>query len=208
VNRRRRIPFEHALTPLDIPPRSQLRRTPLVAPRIVLSPIEPADGPELWETVDASRDHLVPWLPWVPYNDSRETSQRYAEACADDWDRGRALRFTIRQRSDHALVGVVGLDNCVHLHRNCDLGYWLAKGACGLGLMTEAARCCVAFAFDVVGFHRIRCAAAVHNGPSLRVIGRLGFSREGVARSAEVLEGQWVDHIVFSRLSSDSPPLD
>lgn len=208
MNRRRRSSIDHALTPLDIPPRSQLRRTPLLAPRVVLAPIEPADGPELWEAVEDSREHLTPWLPWVPYNDSLETSQRYAEACADDWDRGRALRFSIRLREDQRLVGVVGLDNCVHLHRNCDLGYWLCRSVCGRGLMTEAARACLGFAFDQVGFRRVRCAAAVHNGPSLRVIGRLGFIREGIARSAELLEGAWVDHVVFSRLSTDSPPLE
>ena len=38
------------------------------------------------------------------------------------------------------LVGIVGLEACVHLHRSCELGYWLARSATGRGLMTEAAR--------------------------------------------------------------------
>lgn len=191
------------LPALRIPPRHQLRRAPLVGPRVVLSPVEPADGPELWEAVDSSREHLSPWLPWVPFNDSLETSQRYAEACAEDWDHGRALRFTIRAAHDRELLGVVGLDNCVHLHRNCDLGYWLTERASGRGLMSEAAGRCLAFAFHTVGMRRVRCAAAVHNARSLRVIQGLGFVREGLARSAELLSGEWVDHIVFSLLSSD-----
>jgi ribosomal-protein-serine acetyltransferase len=192
-----------SLPALRIPPRHQLRRAPLVGPRVTLSPIEPADGPDLWEAVDSSREHLLPWLPWVPFNDSLQTSQRYAEACADDWDHGRALRFAIRSRADQRLLGVVGLDNCVHLHRNCDLGYWLTAGATGRGLMTEAATRCVAFAFNVVGMRRVRCAAAVHNSRSLRVIEGMGFQREGVARSAELLADEWVDHVVFSLLSTD-----
>jgi ribosomal-protein-serine acetyltransferase len=178
---------------------------PLLGERVQLAPVDPADGPDLWHAVESSRVHLTRWLPWVPFNDSEQTSQRYAEACAEDWDEGRALRFCIRLRSNDDLVGVVGLDNCVHMHKNCDLGYWLCEAATGYGLMTEAARVCIRFAFEVVGIHRIRCAAATENGPSRRVIERLGFRREGTARSAEALNGHWVDHAVYSLLASDPP---
>lgn len=185
---------------LSVPNRRALRKTPLLGARVKLAPVEPADGPELWRAVESSRAHLARWLPWVPFNDSEETSQRYAEACAEDWDEGRALRFSIRLRGNLELLGVVGLDNCVHLHRNCDLGYWLCESATGRGLMTEAATMCIRFAFDVVGMQRIRCAAATNNLQSQRVIERLGFSREGLARRAEALNGDWVDHIVYSLL--------
>ncbi len=147
--------------------------------------------------------HLGRWLPWVPYNDSPEASQRYADACAADWDAGRALRFAIWEPESRQLVGVVGLDNCVHLHRNCDLGYWLRREACGRGYMTEAAQQCVSFAFATLGAHRVRCAAATENHASLRVISRLGFSFEGLARQAEFVDSRWVDHAVFARLATD-----
>jgi len=47
-------------------------------------------------------------------------------------------------------------------------------------------------------------AAATTNYPSLAVIGRLGFRFEGIARQAEFVDSHWVDHSVFSRLSSDA----
>jgi len=105
-----------------------------------------------------------------PDNNTPEASQRYAEACAADWDAGRAVRFGVRDRATRALVGVVGLDSCVHLHRSCELGYWLRLDATGRGLMTESAKACVDFALSRLGVHRIRCAAATDNYPSLRVI--------------------------------------
>jgi ribosomal-protein-serine acetyltransferase len=188
---------------LAIPTRRELRNRPLSGERISLAPVEPADGPELWHAVESSREHLARWLPWVPFNDSEETSQHYAEACASDWDNGRALRFAIRLHRGQQLLGVVGLDNCVHMHRNCDLGYWLIRRATGQGLMTEAARLCLGFAFRVVGMQRVRCAAATHNDESLKVIERLRFQREGVARHAELLSGRWVDHMVFSLLAAE-----
>jgi ribosomal-protein-serine acetyltransferase len=186
-----------------IPLRTALRRAPLETSRMLLVPIDGPDGQELWEAVDSSRWHLERWLPWVPYNNNPEASLRYAEACAVDWDAGRAMRFAIRDKGSRHLLGVVGLDACVHLHRSCELGYWLRRDAVGRGLMTEAALALVDFGFTRVGLHRIRCAAATDNIPSLRVIQRLGFHFEGIARQAELVGSRWLDHALFARLASD-----
>lgn len=188
---------------LSIPSRAAIRKHPVETPRVFLVPIEPADGPELWHAIEGSRWHLERWLPWVPFNNSPEASQRYAEACAADWDSGRAVRFAIRERHTRELLGVVGLDSCVHLHRSCELGYWLRREATGRGIMSEAAKASVDFALMRMGVHRIRCAAATDNHGSLRVIGRLGFRFEGIARQAEFVGARWLDHAVFSRLATD-----
>ncbi len=188
---------------LTIPARAMLRRAPIETARALLLPIDANDGPELWDAVDGSRWHLERWLPWVPYNSTPDASLRYAEACASDWDAGRAVRFAIRDRTSAALLGVIGLDSCVHLHRSCELGYWLRREATGRGMMTEAARACVDFAFGRMGVHRMRCAAATDNMPSLRVIGRLGFRFEGIARQAEFVGARWLDHALFARLATD-----
>ncbi len=188
---------------LTIPPRAAQRRNPIETPRTLLVPIDVTDGPELWEVIEGSRWHLERWLPWVPFNNTRDASLRYAEACALDWDAARAVRFAIRDRKQRELLGVVGLDSCVHLHRACELGYWLRREATGQGLMTEAARAAVDFALGRMGVHRIRCAAATDNVASLRVIARLGFRFEGIARQAELVGSRWLDHALFARLSSD-----
>jgi len=201
--RRPNPPLPHHLR---IPSRSRLRNNPLFSARIALTPIDPADGPELWTVIEPSREHLSEWLPWVPFNSTPSASQRYAESCASDWDAGRAVRLGIRDRQTRKLLGVVGLDNCVHIHRNCDLGYWLEKPATSKGLMTEAAQLCLDFAFDELGLHRVRCAAATNNARSLAVIKRLGFQLEGTSRQAEFVKNRWLDHAVFSLLSTDERP--
>lgn len=188
---------------LTIPSRSAVRAHPVQTERVLLTPIDPADGPELWTVVEQSRWHLERWLPWVPFNSTPEASQRYAEACASDWDAGRAVRFGIRDRGTLSLLGIIGLDSCVHLHRSCELGYWLRLDATGRGLMAEAAKASVDFAIERLGVHRVRCAAATDNYGSLRVIARLGFRFEGISRQAEFVGGRWVDHAVFARLSTD-----
>jgi len=189
-----------------IPSRSHLRRHPIVSERTALTPIDIRDAPELWEVVSSSRSWLQPWLPWVPHQSDIEASKRFAEASSVDWDSGRALRFAIRERTGGRLLGVVGLEACVEMHRSCDLGYWLRHDEARRGFMTEAASQCVSFGFRSVGVHRLRVAAATMNHNSLRVISRLGFAFEGVARHAEWCDGRWLDHAVFSLLDTEWRP--
>jgi ribosomal-protein-serine acetyltransferase len=188
---------------LAVPPRQELRLRPLETGRLILSPIDTSDARDLWAAVEASRAHLEPWLPWVPFNIDAEASFRYAEASASDWDNARACRFGIRDRIGRRLIGVVGLEAFAHLHQSVELGYWLRTDACGKGFMTEAARATLDWAQRTLGAHRVRVAAATDNHPSLGVIGRLGFRFEGIARQAERCHGRWLDHAVFALLASD-----
>jgi ribosomal-protein-serine acetyltransferase len=34
--------------------------------------LEEADAPELYDLIDANREHLLPWMPWVPGSHSAE----------------------------------------------------------------------------------------------------------------------------------------
>lgn len=188
---------------LVVPSRAELRAHPIETDRLLLVPMDPADGPELWLAVSGSRAFLQRWLPWVQFHTDPASSVRFAEACAADWDQGRALRFVIRERVSRTLVGVVGLEALVHLHRSCELGYWLRREATHRGLMTEASRGALDYAFKSLGAHRVRVAAATDNHASLSVIGRLGFRFEGIARQAEWCDGRWLDHAVFALLATD-----
>ncbi len=191
---------------LTLPSRAQIRGRPLETSRLSLAPIDVSDAPEMWLAIDGSRGHLEKWLPWVPFNTDPTANLRFADGCASDWDAGRALRFTIRERATRLLVGIVGLEACVHLHRSSELGYWLRRDATGRGLMTEASLRVVDFAFESLGMHRVRVAAATDNHASLAVISRLGFRFEGIARQAEYVHHRWLDHAVFARLATDVVP--
>ncbi|HSY25835.1 MAG TPA: GNAT family N-acetyltransferase [Polyangiaceae bacterium] len=188
---------------LVVPPRAELRQRPLDTPRLVLTPVEPADASDLWFAVDSSRAHLEKWLPWVPFNTDMDASWRYCEASASDWDHTRALRFSIRERSTRRFLGVVGLESVAHLHQSADLGYWLRADAARRGYMSEAARATVQWAFKRLSAHRIRVAAATDNVASLGVIRKLGFHFEGIAREAERCQQRWLDHALFALLSRD-----
>lgn len=188
---------------LAVPPRSELRSRRLETARLALHPLDATDSRDLWQGVESSRAYLEPWLPWVPFNTDLDSSARYAEASAADWDASRACRFAIRDKTTARFLGVIGLEAFAHLHESVELGYWLRRDATGHGLMTEAGRAVLDWAFSEVNAHRVRVAAATDNHESLAVIRRLGFRFEGIARQAERCHGRWLDHAVFALLVTD-----
>ena len=61
-----------------------------------------------------------------------------------------------------------------------ELGYLLLPEARGRGVMTRVVRLLTAHALDDLGLARVQALVHPDNGPSIRVLERAGFAREGV----------------------------
>ena len=83
------------------------------------------------------------------------------------------------------------------------LGYWLAEHETGNGYMTEAVRAVLGFAFRELKLHRVEAASIPENVPSVRVLERAGFTREGYMNSYIRIDGRWEDHLLFAVIDPD-----
>lgn len=113
------------------------------------------------------------------------------------------LRWSIVPAHQTAAIGSTGFNVFSQRDRSAELGYGIAKGYWGRGIMTEATRACVAYAFDALGLNRIEAAVLDDNAQSIRVLGKLGFQREGLAREYKLVGGQMRDFWLFSLLRRD-----
>jgi ribosomal-protein-alanine N-acetyltransferase len=66
-------------------------------------------------------------------------------------------------------------------------------------------RAATTFAFRVVGLHRVQAAVMPHNLPSLRVLDKVGYRREGVAKRYLSIAGAWEDHVLFAMTAEEWP---
>ena len=69
--------------------------------------------------------------------------------------------------------------------------------------MTQSVRSIIPFVFDVLNLHRLEAACLPDNRPSMRVLERSGFRREGLARSYLKINNKWQDHIVYALVDND-----
>jgi ribosomal-protein-alanine N-acetyltransferase len=59
--------------------------------------------------------------------------------------------------------------------------------------------------FTTVGLHRIEANIRPENGPSLRVVRKLGFREEGLHPRFLFIDGAWRDHLCFALTTEDVP---
>jgi ribosomal-protein-serine acetyltransferase len=159
------------------------------------------DAPIVFATVDANRDQLRRWLPWVDHTHSvadtfaflLDTFRQHGEATALVYGLWRDLDF----------CGVIGLHDIDSVNGAAQIGYWLAPAAQGQGLMLHACAALVGVGFNILGLERIeiRCAAGNHRSAAVPV--RLGFVEEGTLRHAQRHGDAYVDLRVFSLLSDE-----
>ena len=65
------------------------------------------------------------------------------------------------------------------------------------GYITEALRCAIEYAFAQLKLHRIEANIIPRNARSRRVVEKLGFEPEGLARKYLKINGVWEDHLHF-----------
>ncbi|MEV4508914.1 GNAT family protein [Dactylosporangium sp. NPDC049525] len=80
------------------------------------------------------------------------------------------------------------------------LGYALRADEWGHGYATDAVTIMMTFAFEMLHLHRVTAAIGPDNEASIRLVERLGFTREGVLREHVFTNGSWRDSILYSAL--------
>ena len=145
--------------------------------------------------------HLAPWEPardaafFTPDASRTRIEEAHAAALA-------GLAFHFAAFAGERIVATCNLTNIVRgVFQACHLGYSVDRAAQGKGLMQEVAQAAIAFAFGELGLHRVMANHAPENQRSARLLARLGFAREGLARSYLKIDGRWQDMVLNSLLN-------
>jgi RimJ/RimL family protein N-acetyltransferase len=101
-----------------------------------------------------------------------------------------------------AIVGGTSLNNYDPFRDRVEIGYWLLPEGRGRGIATRVTRALAEHAF-YVGVLRVEAVVRPANKPSIRVLERAGFTREGVLRSLLRHEDGRADAILFSLLPGE-----
>jgi ribosomal-protein-alanine N-acetyltransferase len=184
--------------------------TRLTTARLVLRPPLKSDTGALQHFLQRNAAHLRPWSPAPAPGQDPTTVTHLRDLIAqqrDAWVEDRGYAFLI-ETPEGELIGRINLNQVVRgVFQNAYLGYLIGEQSQGRGLMTEAVRLVVDFAFSTLNLHRVQAAVMPHNGASRRVLAKADFREEGVARSYLQIAGRWEDHVLHAITREEWRPL-
>ncbi|MEO6990971.1 MAG: GNAT family N-acetyltransferase [Candidatus Baltobacteraceae bacterium] len=157
------------------------------------------DAPALLEHLVQNRAYHAPWEPRVREDFYTLDVQRRALALRlCEFAEGRSACLLVFDREhDVPVIGRVNFTQIVRgAFHGCVLGYAIDRNHEGRGYMTEALRGALEWAFAELRLHRIAANYRPENQRSERVLEKLGFVREGYARSYLYVDGRWSDHVL------------
>ena len=166
--------------------------------RTVLRPLLDTDAGTLFAVVDAQREHLRRFLPWLDATRSRQDILAFRQRVFQQESAGMGMVRVIER--DNTLCGIVGFNDIDPLNKKASVGYWLDAKYVGQGLCHKSCKLLIDYGFVDLRLHRISIAAAVANHRSRALAERLGFHFEGVAREAEWLYDHYVDLAIYGIL--------
>lgn len=157
---------------------------------------------EQWRVLrEKSRSFLQPWEPaWQSDEFTRfayRVRLRHQQSTAADQS---AHSFFIFQPGTDVLLGGITLSNIRKgVAQTGTLGYWIGEPYARQGHMTSAVLALRSHAFSALGLHRLEAACLPSNTPSIRLLERTGFEREGFAKAYLKINGRWEDHILWGQ---------
>lgn len=155
----------------------------------------------LFALVDANREELGRWLPWVASTRSADDVRGFIERGLARFARDDGFETGIVV--DGHLAGCLGLHYVTRPEGVTEMGYWLARPAQGRGVMTRAVAGLLPYLFADMDLQRVEIRCNPDNADSRGVPERLGFQQEGVLRRVGLQDGRPYDHVVYGLLREE-----
>ncbi|GAB1421218.1 GNAT family protein [Anaerolineales bacterium] len=159
------------------------------------------DTDVLHTLISENRTHLDSWLRWTAAVQSPEQVASLIQSF---------MEKEIIEDGFHAGIwyegNLVGGLVCHYINRlshKAEIGYWLAQSAVGKGIIRRCCLSVLALLFEQEQLHRVEIQAAVENRRSRSVAEALGLRFEGIKRESEWINGQYMDHAVYSILAQE-----
>ena len=173
--------------------------------KVILRPPQYSDWKAWADERKKNKLYLQPWEPLWSINELERSSfvkrvRMFERLSHND----QAYSFLIFKSDYEDFIGEVNISNVQRgIIQSCTIGYWIAKDCEGKGMMSESLELVKEFIFSELKLHRIEAACLPHNMPSLKVLLKNGFIKEGTARKLLKINDKWQDHTVLSFILDD-----
>ncbi len=111
------------------------------------------------------------------------------------------FQLVIVEKGSDLIIGDVGI-HFIDNHQS-EIGCTLRKIYHGKGFATETLTAVIDHLFAILNKHRIVVSIDPENTDSIRLVERLGFRKDAHLKKSLLIDGEWVDDIVYAVLKTE-----
>jgi ribosomal-protein-serine acetyltransferase len=171
---------------------------------LTLRPAELDDAEIYLKLVADNYERLSKWHSAPKPSNLIDERRRYMANDLKRGEDGKGHWWLIEAEGD--LAGTIALHDVQARDRSALVGYWLARGFTGRGIMTASLRSALDWAFGDLGLIRVEIQCAVINSASCAVPERLGIRRESVRRQSQIRNSKPLDLASYVAFANNWPP--
>lgn len=173
--------------------------------RLVLRCWQPTDARLLQEAAAASREHLLPFMPWAEHEPQTiDEKLERMRSFRSRFDRGEDYVYGIFTPDESRAIGGTGLHTRVSGNA-LEIGYWIHKDFIKQGLATEVAAALTKVAFVIYHVDRMEIHCSLENVASASVPRKLGYIHEATRRRLGFANGRATDSMIWTLFADEYP---
>lgn len=120
------------------------------------------------------------------------------ESCVND---NTAINWGITFEGEDKVIGIIGLLRMQPENFRTEIGYILTPAQHGKGIMAEAVKVVIDYAFEVLKFHSLEAVIDPANTASENLLKRTGFVKEAHFKENFFYDGAFLDTVIYSLLN-------
>ncbi len=168
--------------------------------RLYLRKMNRSDSADMYEY--SCREDVTRYLLWSPHPSEAYTA-KYLAYLQSRYRAGDFYDWAVVVRDTDKMIGTCGFTRLNIDSNSAEIGYVLNPDYWGYGYAPEAVRAVMRFGFNELRLNRIEAKYMVGNERSVRVMEKVGMTREGINREAIHVKGRYVSVGVCSILRSE-----
>jgi ribosomal-protein-serine acetyltransferase len=173
----------------------------VISPGVYLRVLEERHNSRVFSLIDRERETLREWFAWVDATRTEDDTLAFIRRTLEQFSTNAGFAAGIWENDRYA--GNISLHKVDWLNRRAEIGYWLGREFRGRGIATQACLAVTRHALAEMELNRVEIRCLPRNTHSRAIPRRLGFTYEGILRSAELLHGHYEDLEVYSMLRNE-----
>lgn len=173
--------------------------------RLILKTLQVKEAKQVIDYLVRNKNFLAEWEPKRSKNYySISEQKRIIKLNNKAMKSGNLISLWIHKKDDPKIIGNITFSNIIRGYfLSCFVGFKLDESKINKGYMTEALQAAINYAFDTFKLHRIEANIMPKNLRSIKVVEKLSFKNEGIAKKYLKINDVWEDHIHYVLLNEN-----